>query len=321
MQGEIIERVKSSVRRRINQLYAYDYPEENFGWHKYENNPVLGDATTGSLFDPCVRIVNQAYWMCLSCRANHSIVMLTSRDGYNWNWDNAVEILRGIEDSNWETRVNRACFLVKDNLWHLWYTGQKNGISKIGYAISEDGINYIRMTSQPILFPEYPFEGENVMNPCVLWDEEREIYRMWYAAGEGYEPDVICYAESKDGKKWKKKMRPVICADPEVAYKKNKVGACDVIKLSNGGYLMAYIAYQNVNVSRICLSYSNNGIDGWVNYEDVPILSPGKGKWDAHAVYKPTFCVDREKKSMILWYNGRTAHNERIGVATLEHII
>ncbi len=321
MQGKIINRVKTSIQRRLNQLCAYDYPGENAGWHKYENNPVLGNTTTGSLFDPCVRKIDGLYIMCLSCRRTHSIKMLSSEDGYTWNWDNAVEILVGINNSNWETRVNRACFLVKDNIWHLWYTGQNNGISKIGYAVSKDGINYIRMSSEPVLIPEYDFEGENVMNPCVLWDEEKCIYCMWYAAGEGYEPDVICYAESKDGKHWVKRTKPVKCADPEIAYEKSKVGACDVIRSSDNKYVMAYIAYQNVNVSRICLAYSDNPTDAWKKIDDVPILSPEKGKWDAHAVYKPTLCIDQDNKSTILWYNGRAEHNERIGVATLKRII
>lgn len=86
---------------------------------------------------------------------------------------------------------------------------------------------------------------------------------MWYAAGEGYEPDVICYAESKDGKHWVKRTKPIKCADPEIAYEKSKVGACDVIRSSDNKYVMAYIAYQNVNVSRICLAYSDNPTDAW----------------------------------------------------------
>lgn len=317
----VITRVQKSIKRRINQRHSYDFSEESGGWHKYENNPVLGDSKTGSLFDPCVRKVNNQYVMCLSCRANHSIRMFFSEDGFHWTWDEGIEILTGQKNSNWEKRVNRACFLVKDHVWHLWYTGQNEGKSSIGYAVSEDGIHYVRNSDHPVLVPEYGFEGENVMNPCVFWDADKACFRMWYAAGENFEPDVICYAESHDGVVWTKQDHPVLCADQNKEYQKSKVGACDVIRSVHGGYIMAYIAYQNVNVSRICLAHSSDGVSDWKEINTAPIIAPGRAKWDSHAVYKPTLCVDKENGKTILWYNGRTEHSERIGVAVLDCIV
>ena len=35
------------------------------------------------------------------------------------------------------------------------------------------------------------------MNPFVMYEDGK--FKMWYAAGETYEPNVICYAESDDG--------------------------------------------------------------------------------------------------------------------------
>lgn len=312
MNSTVIKRAQKSINRRINQLHAYDYPEENGGWHKYEQNPILGNTQTGSLFDPCVRRVNQEYVMCLSRRVDHSIMLFFSKDGFKW--ENGIEILTGIEDSNWEKRVNRACFLFKDNVWHLWYTGQNKEKSKIGYAVSEDGIHYIRVSSSPVLSPEYFFEGENVMNPCVIWDDQKSRFHMWYAAGENYEPDVICYAYSNDGIHWNKNKAPVIQSDPNRKYKQCKVGACDVMK-ADGTYYMAYIAYQNLNVARIAFAKSHNGIDDWKECYNYPILSPGKGKWDRHAVYKPTLCTDESCTKIFLWYNGRYNHKECIGMA------
>lgn len=321
MTAKVISRVQNSLQRRINQLHAYDYPEESGGWYKYEHNPILGDDNTGSIFDPFVRKVDNKYVMCLSRRANHSIMMFFSEDGFHWNWDRGNEILSGVSDSDWEVRVNRSCFLRKDDIWHLWYTGQCEGKSKIGYAVSEDGIHFVRESSEPVLIPEYCFEGENVMNPCVLWDNDKGCFRMWYAAGENYEPDVICYAESRDGIKWVKEKTPILKADKHKEYQKKKVGACDVIRSAHGGYVMAYIAYQNVNVARICLAHSDDGISGWKEYQDAPIIAPGRARWDSHAVYKPTLCIDREKKRTLLWYNGRTEHSERIGAAVLDRMI
>lgn len=319
MGAEIFFKIKKSITRRINQMHSYDYPEQTKEWKKYKNNPVLSDPSGGSLFDPFVRVIDGNYKMCLSRRYDHSIMMFSSEDGFNWNWNDGIKILDGNSNSTWQKKVNRACFIFKDDLWHLWYTGQSEDKSRIGYAISKDGKNYTRMEI-PVLIPEYDWEGDNVMNPCVLWNIEKNCYQMWYAAGENYEPDVIGYAESSDGKIWAKHDVPVLKANENLKYCKEKVGACDVIYLGDRGYLMSHIAYQNINVARIAIAYSEDGINNWT-YLDEPIISPGKGKWDGHAVYKPTFCLDKKDNSIILWYNGRLNHKEQIGIAVSNNIL
>lgn len=80
-------------------------------------------------------------------------------------------------------------------MWHLWYTGQAGGASKIGYATSRDGVHFERVSREPVLVPERDWENCSVMNPYVRWDDARSLWRMWYAAGETYEPNVIGYAE------------------------------------------------------------------------------------------------------------------------------
>ena len=114
--------------------------------------------------------------------------------------------------NTWETLINRASLAIVDNVWHLWYTGQSPEISKIGHAISTDGIHYHR-SSYPCLEATLPQEGVSVMNPCVLWNEDKKIFQMWYAAGENYEPDVLFYAESKNGEQWIKHKQPILFKD------------------------------------------------------------------------------------------------------------
>lgn len=312
MISNLFFRLKRKVERILNQKTAYDYPEESGGWHKLNENPVLNGKKNGSLFDPFVRKVDGSFIMCISQRSNHSLKFCRSSDGINW--DEGIEVLNGLDSSDWETEVNRGCFLIHEKKWMLWYTGQHEGKSSIGLAVSEDGIHFKR-NNKPVLWPEYFYEATAVMNPCVMWDEKRSVFRMWYAAGENYEPDVICYAESEDGYKWRKKEGPIMKADITKPYKQDKVGACDVVQLSDGRYCMAYIAYQNVNVARIALAYSENGIDNWKDSTFNPIISPSRGKWDGHAVYKPSLIIDEHLKEEFIWYNGRLGHCEQIGMA------
>lgn len=303
---------KKKLRRYINQRHVKDYPDEAGGWTKYQGNPVLGDENTGTMFDPFVRMVNDRYVMCVSRRRDNCLMLYDSEDGVNWK--NGRVILQGNGGSDWETEVNRGCFLIRDGKWYLWYTGQHNGESKIGMAVSDDGIHFSRAAKTPVLYPEYLHEGKATMNPCVLWDEDKMLYRMWYAAGENYEPDVICYAESKDGFHWIKESEPIIKAEPEKLYQQYKVGACDLSRIHDI-YYMAYIAYQNLDVARICLAKSNDGLTGWTMFYDGPAIGPGINGWDQHAVYKPTLVYDEKKQIAKIWYNGRFKRSERIGLA------
>lgn len=309
----IVCKMKRKMQRLINQSHVNDYPDVAHGWKKYEGSSVLGNLETGTMFDPFVRLVGNEYVMCVSQRKNACIKKYSSVDGIHW--ENEQTVLSGLEKSKWEIKVNRGCFCISDGVWHLWYTGQNGLESKIGHAISTDGNRFERCGSNPVVVPELPHEGNSVMNPCVMWDLDRNVYKMWYAAGENYEPDVICYAESEDGICWSKMNEPVMQANKNVLYKQYKVGACDVVK-SNEKYIMAYIAYQNLDVARIALAVSPDGIHQWKDLFKEPIIGPSKGRWDGHAVYKPALCLDGKRK--YLWYNGRCGTTEKIGLAMCE---
>ena len=73
--------------------------------------------------------------------------------------------------NNWAYIINRASVIYKDGIYKMWYTGQNNQTSKIGYASSEDGYNFTKLDN-PVLMPEYSFEKKNVMNPHVIYDKE-----------------------------------------------------------------------------------------------------------------------------------------------------
>ena len=71
---------------------------------KHENNQILGDKNTGSLFDPNVIIDKDGiYRMYVSWRNKKSIALSTSKDGTKWT--NLQEVLSRDE----KTRVGRRC--------------------------------------------------------------------------------------------------------------------------------------------------------------------------------------------------------------------
>ena len=151
------------------------------------------------------------------------------------------------ETSGWEDNINRASVWFKDGVYHMWYTGQARGYSKIGYATSRDGVRFTRVSRMPVMISERPHEGFSVMNPHVRWDDARGVWRMWYASGETYEPNVLCYAESKDGLVWEKSpLNPIFVKGS--GWEKDRVGGCEVHPLPDGRWAMFYIGYKPIKI-------------------------------------------------------------------------
>ena len=301
----MLNRIVNKLVGLNSVLHAYDYLDTNDGWVK-EQSPVI--RLSDIYFDPYVYKFNDKYHMYVSNRTRNAIELFMSEDGITW--EKVSTCINGTSSETWDSIVNRACVVQTEKGYLMFYTGQHNGTSKIGLATSADGLAFTRFASKPVIFPEFAHEKDSVMNPCVIWNSKKEMFQMWYSSGEFIEPDVICYAESKDGIDWKKWEQPVLTASVN-KYDRAKVGGCDVHVMRNR-YIMYYIGYQDVNIGRICVASSDDGIH-WKRDESNPIISPSKDSWDAHSVYKPS--VIYEKDRIMLWYNGRKGYVEKIGLA------
>ena len=279
-------------------------------FEKHPANPVYGDEQTGTMFDVYVWQDGGKYRMDVSWRPEKAVAAAFSSDGLHWTAPKIT--LPADPDSTWETKINRNCVLhTPDGKYRMWYTGQDGKSSAIAYAESDDGLEFHRVAENPVITCEYPWEGMSVMNPCVL--PENGVYRMWYAAGETYEPNVIAYAESKDGVHWVKHPEPIYVCDPKNEYEQNRVGGCQVLKHETLGYLMFYIGYKDIHTACICAACSPDGIGGWKRCRLNPLIVPTEDGWDGDACYKPTAIFDGE--GWRIWYNGRRARFERIGTA------
>ncbi len=277
---------------------------------KYEGNPVLGGKEIGVCFDVYVWKDKGRYRMDFSWRTHKSLAVSFSDDGLHWS--EPVITLGFDESSGWEDNINRNCVIFDDGKYKMWYTGQARGHSYIGYAESDDGMKFKRVGSEPVMIPEYPYEKESVMNPCVIKDGE--VYKMWYAAGETYEPNVLCYAESRNGIDFvKSKINPIFIHGVN-EYERERVGGCQVIK-TDEGYVMFYIGYKDIDTACICAAFSKDGKTAWKRSADNPMVVADKGMWDQDSCYKPSFVIDEENDKVTVWYNGRKGTDEYIGLA------
>ena len=289
--------------------------EAKAGWGKYEGNPVLG-GKLGTCFDVSVLREGNKYGMYFSWRPKGSIALVESGDGIHW--DDPKIVLGPRASSGWEDRVNRPTVIKHKGIYHMWYIGQTSEHSWIGYATSSDGLTWERSGDKAVLSPEEPWEGVAVMCPHVVWDDEKQLYRMWYSAGEQYEPNAIGYATSADGLSWTKLGgNPVFSADRDNEWERHKVTGCQVIQDGNW-HLMFYIGFRDEHRAQIGVARSGDGVTGWQRHPENPIIGPGKGDWDGDACYKPFAIYEKEKDRWLLWYNGRLKAVEQIGLAIHE---
>jgi predicted GH43/DUF377 family glycosyl hydrolase len=280
------------------------------GWVKYEGNPVLG-GKYGTCFDVSVLREGGTYRMWLSWRPKQSIALVESRDGIHWSHPPRI-VLGPRQETGWEDDINRPAVVRRPDGYHLWYTGQAGGHSRIGYATSPDGIQWKRMSGRPVLVPDQPWEKVAVMCPHCLWDEQAGRFRLWYSGGEQYEPDAIGYATSRDGLVWSKQPgNPVFSPDRKIPWEQERVTACQVERRGDW-HLMFYIGFRDREHAQIGLARSKDGITGWQRHPANPIVRAGQDRWDGDACYKPFAIFDGRK--WLLWYNGRRGGLEQIGL-------
>lgn len=300
------------------------------GWRRYEGNPVIGHEL-GECFD--VTVLKQEgelrYRMYFSWRSKKSIAMVESEDGLKWT--DPIIVLGPRPESGWENDVNRISVIYHDGLYRMWYSGQvcaelvneehkfyineEEAFSWIGYATSEDGINWNRR-DKAVMKPTQKWERQSIMCPHVMWDEELRLYRMWYSGGGWFEPDAIGYAISPDGVQWTHyEGNPVLSKVPQNLWERERVSACQVTRFGDW-YYMFYIGFEDIDKARINLARSRDGVTNWERHPENPILVGGRaGSWDCEAAYKPFAIYEKDKDRWIMWYNGRRAYVEQIGVA------
>lgn len=302
------------------------------GWRKYEKNPVIGDEGD-FCFDNHVLKIGDHYRMYFSWRTHYSIAYTESEDGLQWGERHVV--LSPRKEIGWEEDLNRPAMDVRDGIYRMWYSSQTTGGfnkgkwvdsyieaskedkggSVIGYAESRDGITWERLET-PVLVPDRPWEKRSLMCPTILWDEEQELYKLWYCGGGWFEPDAIGYAESKDGIVWKKEgQEPVFAPDKRYLWERAHVAGCQVVKM-DGWYYMFYIGYEDLFKARICLARSKDGIHNWEKHPENPIISAGlPGAWDCESIYKPFVYYQEELDRWLMYFNARKGTTERIGIA------
>ena len=214
---------------------------------------------------------------------------------------------------SWEEKdVFNPAAVVRNDSVFLIYRAEDNigryaGTSRLGLAVSTDGLHFIRK-KEPILFPEedemkrYEWEG-GIEDPRIV-EREDGTYIMTYTAYDG-RVARLCIASSDNLVRWVKhglvlQGKHIDSWSKSGAIIAKQVGAKIVAQKINGKYWMYF------GDTDLFLATSDDLIH-WQPVEEngkiKSILQPRKGYFDSRLVESGPFALLTEK-GIVLIYNG-----------------
>lgn len=225
---------------------GFAFSHDGILWNK-RSSPVLEPGpSTGwdgkALAFPSVLFRDGTYvmWYHASDASNKlSIGRAVSSDGVSWTKTPSAPVLKP-SPTGWDMKGVSAPSVVYDDalgLYRMWYTGSDGTLFQTGYATSQDGITWTRV-SQPVL----------TVGETGAWDDNRVvfarviaadgIYHAYYSGDDSsstftYE---IGYAWSVDGTRWTKEPEPILFYGPgsEDSF---MVYAADVVPTEEGAWM------------------------------------------------------------------------------------
>jgi len=288
-------------------------------WTRSAENPVLVPGGTG-YWDATSAVVNTVLFhegiYKMWYEGDGGFGYATSPDGINWLKDTLHNpVMEPGSVGEWdELEINNASVLIKDNIYHMWYSG-KDFIqdNRIGYATSPDGINWMKDSLNPVIDHGNPgtWDDEEVIHPFVIL--ENDTLKMYYNGHNG-QTQRILYAISIDGRVWSKyTLHPMLNPGLGGTWDSNELGPLAVVYYGNK-YHMWYTGWNYADYIQIGYATSPDGIN-WT--KDTVALGHGDpGQWDDGAVALPYVIVDLQDTLFKMWYGGTNGILFQTGYAT-----
>jgi len=203
--------------------------------------------------------------------------------------------------------------------WKMWYSAvngnrdETQSRQSIGYATSINGVHWNKHAKfgsghRGEVFKANPtpgqFDSVGVLSPCVIYDDDDDMYKMWYRGTNDLDDpndtgDSSGYAESADGQDWIRVAEIGDYMSPEV------------IKIND-----LYHMWYNMG-SHIGYAVSFNGTD-WSEEPDNPVLTTTNDAWDHTHIQEASVVYDSDVDKLYLYYSAYywiQDNRERIGGA------
>lgn len=178
-------------------------------------------------------------------------------------------------------------------MWCLGLDYSGGGKSHVVYAESNDGVNWIYFSNNPVISPgNYgDWDSDNVQPGAVIKDNG--IYKMYYTGwSDQYSNWNIGLATSIDGINWTKYPEPILLGTNTWEY---QLVVSSVIKTNNQYYL--YYTGRNLPNYAIGVAISANGIN-FTKYSGNPILNNTE-QWELNGVLDASVIIVNNSLKMV----------------------
>ncbi|MGD8306453.1 MAG: hypothetical protein PVF17_07350, partial [Ignavibacteria bacterium] len=220
-----------------NKRIGYAWSVDGTTWYKLEYNLVLeptlpwenSSVSTGTVIKDGDTL---KMWYNAGGNFYDKVGYATSIDGVNWNKHSGYVLEQGPPDAWDASYINPGAVIKDDSVYIMWYWAGKytyilEADYQIGYAISMDGINWIKYNDTTTTTSLYAESDPVLMYGNTNdWDERRvwhmtvlpteSGFEMWFSGyNDHHIYDEVGYATSSDGKVWQKWLsNPIFNSSP-----------------------------------------------------------------------------------------------------------
>ena len=196
-------------------------------------------------------------------------------------------VFTGQGKGHWDQRIRERGWILREgDVYRMWYTGyEPDGVMKLGYATSPDGLKWER-------YPGNPIYSEH-------WTEDMMVVKhgpTYYMFAEGLH-DRAQLLSSNDGIRWRRHGKlDLRLADgrpiPDVAF------GTPTAWVSQGKW---HLLYERNGDEAIWLATSTD-LKVWTNVRDEPVMRPGPDFYDKK--YVAVNQMLRHKGRYYIYYHG-----------------
>ncbi len=292
-------------------------------WHKCSCNPVMVKENNFyeklAIGSPDVIYERDTFKMLYAVggaddkgRINYAF----SLNGRQWfKYNNASPVLDVGPSGSWDSFFLDTPTWIKDSVnYKMYYFGDTDNDprgSAIGMAISEDGIHWHRIQSQPVLTPgnRGDWDGLYIESPEVVFDGSR--YFLYYSGIDSTYKVRIGVATSTDGVTWTKyENNPIISEGGLYQWDGFSVGVPTVI-YHDGLFEMWYCGVSNydvldrkVDTIKVGHATSYDGLH-WEKDTNNPVLdtySPPFSSFELRGPWAPSVNYVQDSGKYFMWY-------------------
>lgn len=249
---------------------GYALSLDGINWYKYPYNPVLtwdnNENHPKHIITPSVIKDGNTYkmWFTSSYTDKNdydfTIGNAVSNDGIYWQIQSYNQLS---PSQNWDNIGLTHPFVVKatESNYYIYYSARVSQNWNIGYAVSDDGMNWVPYTGNPIITTSGKWweKGSN-LGPHVIYDNATQIFKMWYSTESlGQGSSSMAYAESSNANDWIKSdaSNPVLNREL-TGYFDDRVISDGSACITGDSILLWYAGKASDGKWRIGLSYYGN---------------------------------------------------------------